>query len=73
MQELEKMQSPDYRYQVFASVFNTEAGQLVLRYLDAMYRIQTPNYEQPNEVYWRLGRQSVINHINTILTQGKKE
>jgi hypothetical protein len=61
------MQAPDYRYQVFAKVFGNPDGQMVLAYLEQVYRIGTPDFECPNNVYYRLGRQSVIGHIRNIL------
>ena len=68
MQELEKMlQQPEFRDDIFAKVFNTAEGKLVLAYLDEVYRIHTPDYNSPNLMYWALGRQNVVEHINNIL------
>lgn len=72
MLELEKMQQPEYRETVFAHVFNTDEGKLVLEYLDATYRVNNPDFNCPNNVYWQLGRQSVITHIRNILHFGGK-
>lgn len=72
MQELEKMQQPEYRETVFAHVFNTDEGKMVLEYLDSLYRVNNPDFNSPNTVYWQLGRQSVITHIRNILKFGNK-
>lgn len=72
MQELERMQQPEYRDTVFAQVFNTKEGKLVLDYLDAIYRVNNPDFNCPNNVYWQLGRQSAITHIRNILKYGEK-
>lgn len=63
----------DYRYQVFANVFEKEEGREVLEYLDAAYRISDPDFENSARIYYQLGRQSVINQINNILTYGAKK
>lgn len=73
MQELEKMlQQQDFRDEVFAKVFNTTEGKLVLAYLEQVYRIHTPDYNCPNLMYWALGRQSVVEHIENVLKYMEK-
>ena len=72
MQELEKMQQADYRDAVFARVFSTDEGKLVLAYLDEIFRIGNPDFTNPSVVYYQLGKQSVITHIKNILKYGNK-
>lgn len=66
-----KMAEQEYRDTVFLSVFGNPEGELVLDYLDELYRIRTPDMENPHDVYYRLGKQSVIAHIRNILTNSK--
>lgn len=66
------MTEQEYRDTVFQSVFGNPEGELVLDYLDDFYRIRTPDMENPNDVYYRLGKQSVIAHIRNILTNIKR-
>lgn len=66
-----KMDNKEYRDTVFLTVFNTESGKLVLDWLDKVYRINTPDMTNPNDVYYRLGKQSVVNHIRTITENAK--
>lgn len=72
MLELEKMQQADYRDAVFARVFNTDEGKLVLDYLEDTFKIGVPDYTNPNVVYYQLGKQNVITHIRNILKYGGK-
>lgn len=67
------MDDNEYRETVFQTVFGNPEGELVLEYLDNLYRIRTPNMDNPNDVYYRLGKQSVIAHIRNILTSAKGE
>lgn len=66
-----KMDDKDYRQSVFLSVFNNPEGELVLNWLEKHYRILTPDITNPNDVYYRLGKQSVVTHIRTITDQAK--
>lgn len=66
------MEEQEYRDTVFLSVFNNPEGELVLDWLDKTYRITNPDMANPNDVYFRLGRQSVINHIRTITQNAKR-
>ena len=68
-----RMDDNEYRETVFQTVFGNPEGELVLEYLDNLYRIRTPNMDNPNDVYYRLGKQSVIAHIRNILTSAKGE
>ena len=61
------------RYTIFNNVFNTKEGQMVLDYLTKVFSITTPNFDNPNNVYWELGRQSAVNFIKTILYYGGKD
>lgn len=63
-----KMQDTEYRETVFKKVFGNPEGELVLEYLDDIYRIRCPDITNPNDVYYRLGKQSVIAHIRNIIT-----
>lgn len=67
-----KMADDDYRDTVFQSVFGNPEGEMVLDYLDELYRIKSPDMTNPNDVYYRLGKQSVIVHIRNILANIKK-
>jgi hypothetical protein len=63
-----KMQDSEFRETVFKTVFGNPEGEMVLDYLDDLYRIRCPDMMNPNDVYYRLGRQSVIAHIRNIIT-----
>ena len=67
------MQDNEYRDTVFQNVFGNPEGELVLDYLESMYQIRCPDMLNPNDVYFRLGKQSVIAHIRNILTNAKGE
>lgn len=67
------MDNDDYRDTVFVNVFGNPEGEMVLDWLDELYRIGQPDMTNPNDVYYRLGKQSVIAHIRSILTNAKKE
>lgn len=62
-----------YRDTVFVNVFNNPEGELVLDYLEKFYTIKVPDLTNPNDVYYRLGRQSSIAHIRNIINNAKKE
>lgn len=66
-----KMADKDYRDSVFVSVLGNPEGELILDWLDEVYRISTPDLSNPNDVYFRLGKQSVIAHIRNILKNAK--
>lgn len=65
------MADSDYRETVFVNVFGNPEGELVLEYLDDLYRIRCPDMLNPNDVYYKLGKQSVIAHIRNILENAK--
>ena len=46
---------------------------MVLDYLTKVFSITTPNFDNPNNVYWELGRQSAVNYIKNVLTYGGKD
>ena len=75
LNDYSKMDDREYRQSVFFRVFSNPEGELVLEWLEKNYRILAPDLTNPNDVYYRLGRQSVITHIRTILdqTKGKKD
>lgn len=66
------MMEEEYRDTVFQSVFGNPEGELVLWYLDEIYRIRVPDIQNPNDVYYRLGKQSVVAHIRNILENIKR-
>lgn len=66
------MNDSEFRNSVFASVFNNEQGQMVLDWLDKVYKIVNPDTLNPNDVYFRLGKQSAITHIRNIVSQAKE-
>lgn len=68
----DRMNDADFRNSVFASVFNNEQGKMVLDWLDKVYKIVNPDTLNPNDVYFRLGKQSAITHIRNILKQAKE-
>ena len=68
-----KMENSEYRETVFQNVFGNPEGEMVLDYLDELYRIRCPDMQNPHDVYFRLGKQSVIAHIRNILTNAKGE
>lgn len=68
-----KMDNDQYRDSVFVSVFNNPNGELVLDYLERFFTIRIPDLTNPNDVYYRLGRQSAIAHIRNIINNAKKE
>ena len=72
LEDMDKMTDASFREGVFASVFNNKEGELVLSWLDLCYKITQPDLSNPNDVYFRLGRQSVVNHIRNILKQAKE-
>lgn len=67
------MADTEYRETVFTNVFGNPEGELVLDYLDDLYRIRCPDMQNPNDVYYKLGKQSVIAHIRNILNSAKGE
>lgn len=68
-----KMNDQEYRETVFLNVFNNEEGMLVLDWLDKCYKINNPDIQNPNDVYFRLGKQSAITHIRNIIRNGKEK
>ena len=72
LMSIDRMSDADYRNSVFASVFNNEQGKLVLDWLDKIYKITNPDTANPNDVYYRLGKQGAITHIRNILSQAKE-
>lgn len=68
----DRMNDADFRNSVFSSVFNNEQGKMVLDWLDRVYKIVNPDTLNPNDVYFRLGKQSAITHIRNILKQAKE-
>lgn len=73
LKDSSKMADQEYRDTVFQTVFGNPEGELVLEYLDDLFRVRTPDMNNPNDVYYKLGRQSAIAHIRTILTNSKGE
>jgi hypothetical protein len=71
LNDYSKMGDKDYRASVFLSVFGNPEGELVLDWLEKNYRILSPDFTNPNDVYYRLGRQSVVTHIRNIIDQAK--
>lgn len=71
LNDYSKMGDKDYRATVFLNVFGNPEGELVLDWLEKSYKILAPDLTNPNDVYYRLGRQSVITHIRTIIDQAK--
>lgn len=61
------MNNPETRTTIFKNVFNTDNGRAILDWLDVVYKINTPDINNPNDVYYRLGKQSVINMIRNII------
>lgn len=66
------MAEQEYRDNTFIHVFGTKEGELVLDWLEKCYKIVNPDLLNPNDVYYRLGKQSVINHIRNIIKNVKE-
>lgn len=71
--DLNKMAEQEYRDTVFIHVFNSAEGEMVLDWLDRCYKIVNPDTQNPNDVYYRLGKQSVITHIRNIIKNAKEK
>lgn len=63
----DRMRDFDFRKSVFVSVFKNEQGKMVLDWLDKIFKITNPDTHNPNDVYYRLGKQSAITHIKNII------
>lgn len=61
-----------HREDLFIAVFNNDKGKELLNDLDDTFKIRTPDTENPNDVYFRLGRQAAVNYIRNILEGAKK-
>jgi hypothetical protein len=59
---------PKKRFGLYKEVFNTDAGKLLLAYMEDMYCGQ-PDLNSDNRTYFNLGMREVIRQIKTIITK----
>jgi len=60
------------RVKLFKGVFGTKQGQILLEYLESVYKGET-DLESPNNMYYRLGQRDVIKDIITLTNKKQKE
>jgi hypothetical protein len=59
------------RQKLFKSVLGSKQGQVLLAYLEYVYKGKT-DLESPNNTYYRLGKRDVIAEIKALATKKEK-
>lgn len=64
---LEKLQKEyDETKRLFSKVFNNDAGEKVIDWLEKYSHVNFPNYENPNATYSKIGEQTLVAKINQL-------
>ena len=59
-------------YRAFAKVFKTDAGKIVLEELERISKYQSPNYDNINRQYAKIGQQELVKHIHDCINKKEK-
>ena len=60
------------RVKLFKAVLGTKQGQILLAYLESVYKGKT-DLESPNNMYYRLGQRDVVRDMITLTNKKQKE
>lgn len=58
---------------LFASVFDTENGKLVLEHLERYSKKNFPNYDNVNATFSKIGEQTLVDYIKGVLIKSKQK